>query len=351
MANRLICGDAIEELKKIPDESIALVLTDPPYNIGVTSIVASKTVANDWDKIDGYVGWCIEWLVECQRVLKPNGVLYFWHNDMAQIAQLLTAMHERTKLEFVSFCIWDKGDSYRAKTWMNRDPDSPSALRSWFSVCEYCLHFFNTLGTKTAWDTTGLRRVHSNPECFKPLKDWHASELKRLNLTEKEIGEFYTKATGKKPHMLRHYFQNSQFEIPTEAVWNAVYRPLGFGKEYEELRKEYEELRNVHHCDAMHCNIWHVPPVPSTNRLHTCQKPVSILRRLIRVSSNPGDTVLDCFMGSGSTGVAAMWEGRDFIGIERDRRYYDIAERRLLETAEEIEADSVQIRMEGMTDG
>ena len=79
----------------------------------------------------------------------------------------------------------------------------------------------------------------------------------------------YTAVTGKKPYMLRHYFCDSQFEIPTREIWDTVYRPLGFGKDYEELRREYEELRNYHRCDDMHCNIWHEPPIPSTNRLHT----------------------------------------------------------------------------------
>ena len=143
--------------------------------------------------------------------------------------------------------------------------------------------------------------------------------------------------------MLRHYFQDSQFEIPTQKVWESVYMPLGFSKEYEELRQEYEELRqeyeelrqeyeelrNVHHCDALHCNVWNVPPIPSNNRFHTCEKPVEILERLVRVSSNPGDIVLDCFMGSGSTGVACIHEGRKFIGIERDTKYFETARARL----------------------
>lgn len=65
--------------------------------------------------------------------------------------------------------------------------------------------------------------------------------------------------------------------------------------------------------------------------LHTCQKPVSILRRLVRVSCPPGGTVLDCFQGSASTGVAALDEGRSYIGIERDDHYHEVAVRRLRE--------------------
>ena len=122
----LICGDALEQLKTLPDGSVDLVLTDPPYNIGVQETRAgSKTVAA-WDKIENYTDWCIKWLNECSRVLKPNGVLYFWHNDMAQIAELLHEIAEKTDLVLVSFCIWDKGDTYRAKSWKQRDRGSHS---------------------------------------------------------------------------------------------------------------------------------------------------------------------------------------------------------------------------------
>ena len=81
-----------------------------------------------------------------------------------------------------------------------------------------------------------------------------------------------------------------------------------------------------------HRNIWHRPPLPSTNRLHLCQKPEDILERLIKVSSNEGDTVLDLFMGSGSTGVAAKRTGRKFIGIELSEEYFEIAKKRIEET-------------------
>jgi site-specific DNA-methyltransferase (adenine-specific) len=54
---------------------------------------------------------------------------------------------------------------------------------------------------------------------------------------------------------------------------------------------------------------------------------------LIRTYTNPGDTVLDNTMGSGTTGVAAIQEGRKFIGIERERKYFEIARRRIQEVA------------------
>ena len=71
-------------------------------------------------------------------------------------------------------------------------------------------------------------------------------------------------------------------------------------------------------------------PKPN-NTLHPTQKPVDLLRYLVRTYTNAGETVLDFTMGSGTTGVACAMENRNFIGIELERKYYDIAERRISE--------------------
>ena len=63
--------------------------------------------------------------------------------------------------------------------------------------------------------------------------------------------------------------------------------------------------------------------------LHPAQKPVELLERFIRVSSAENDIVLDPFIGSGSTGVACVNTNRNFIGIELDKNYFEIAEKRI----------------------
>ena len=67
------------------------------------------------------------------------------------------------------------------------------------------------------------------------------------------------------------------------------------------------------------------------NKLHPTQKPVELLEYLISTYSNEGDIVLDTFMGSGSTGVACQNLNRNFVGIEIDKNYFEIAEKRLNE--------------------
>ncbi|GLW04249.1 DNA-methyltransferase [Streptomyces lavendulae] len=70
------------------------------------------------------------------------------------------------------------------------------------------------------------------------------------------------------------------------------------------------------------------------NRQHITQKPVEVMRELVKISP-PGGTVLDFCAGSGSTGVAALLEGRDFIGVEKTKHYAEIATGRLTETLQQ----------------
>ena len=72
-------------------------------------------------------------------------------------------------------------------------------------------------------------------------------------------------------------------------------------------------------------------PKQATGKLHITQKPLDFIQKLVSNSSKDGDIVLDCFMGSGTTGVACKNLNRDFIGIEKDAGYYEIAKQRIEE--------------------
>jgi site-specific DNA-methyltransferase (adenine-specific) len=90
-------------------------------------------------------------------------------------------------------------------------------------------------------------------------------------------------------------------------------------------------------------NIWRLPPPNSREKhfgKHPTQKPVALVARCLRASTNPGDLVLDLFAGSGTSGVAALQLGRRFIGVEREAGYAALAARRLREAARAVEVAS-----------
>ena len=68
-------------------------------------------------------------------------------------------------------------------------------------------------------------------------------------------------------------------------------------------------------------------------RYHPTQKPSELVEMLIKEYSKEGDTILDCFMGSGTTGIACVNTGRRFIGIEKEQKYFEIAKQRIEEAA------------------
>ncbi|MYT17493.1 DNA modification methylase, partial [Streptomyces sp. SceaMP-e96] len=74
---------------------------------------------------------------------------------------------------------------------------------------------------------------------------------------------------------------------------------------------------------------------PRKGRVHITQKPVEIMQQLVQICPE-GGTVLDPFTGSGSTGVAALREGRNFVGVELSSHYADVANKRLLQTMQQM---------------
>jgi site-specific DNA-methyltransferase (adenine-specific) len=90
------------------------------------------------------------------------------------------------------------------------------------------------------------------------------------------------------------------------------------------------EERKVHP-DEPNGRVWDIPGSHSTARAnhHPTVKPIALMRWLVRLVTPPDGTVLDPFMGSGTTGIAAGMEGFEFIGIEREEEYIEIARRRI----------------------
>ena len=129
-------------------------------------------------------------------------------------------------------------------------------------------------------------------------------------------------------------FESVGFTLKNVLVWDKMW--FGMGHNY---RPNYELIMLL--CKTNFTieannksNILSHRRIAPTKLLHSCEKPLSLLMELISDLSKPGDIILDCFMGSGSTGVAAMKTNRDFIGIEIDPHYFSIAGQRIMENLE-----------------
>ena len=309
--------DALKYINDMADESVNLVIADPPYG----QFAANKCLNNS--AVDA--AWNADMIARVAPKIVKNGALYWFCGSFAFAADIHGRLKENRLIQFNSFCILKK-EKWRLPTYIS----DKNNLRSWFNVCEYALYYNRVDDSAKQWNQTGLAHIHSNPSCFASLKTWYRQELAAIGKTERQLREYYTQITGRKPHMFRHYFCNSQFEMPTQHIYNTVFVPFGFTREYESLCREYESLRYYHQSDSMHCNVFaYTPSSINGNRRHPCQKPVGVLDRFVRVSCPPVGVVFDPFMGSGSTGVAAVQNGRDFIGCELDKKWYAVAQRRI----------------------
>ena len=85
------------------------------------------------------------------------------------------------------------------------------------------------------------------------------------------------------------------------------------------------KAKRINDCGAM--QLISCPQIDETN--HPTEKPIQLMRHYIEQSTEPGQTVLDPFMGSGTTGVAAALSGRYFTGIEKNKAFFDIAVKRI----------------------
>ena len=112
-------------------------------------------------------------------------------------------------------------------------------------------------------------------------------------------------------------------------VVSAVFHGRTMGARPNQVGKVYEAFT------GFPSNILDFANITGINAIHPTQKPVELMAYLIRTYTNPGETVLDFTMGSGTTGVAAIQEGRRFVGIEKDAGYFEIAQRRISEATQQ----------------
>ncbi len=116
--------------------------------------------------------------------------------------------------------------------------------------------------------------------------------------------------------------QKNRFVPSTELIWVASKSKKYFFN--------YELAKKISNGKQMR-NLWEIP-AERHKTSHPTEKPEKLLERIILIGSNEGDTVLDPFMGSGTTGVVAKLYNRNFIGIEVNRAYFEIASKKIQNT-------------------
>lgn len=327
-------GDCLEVMKNIPDSSVDMVLTDPPY-----FKVKNEAWDRQWNKPKEFLKWLDKCVEQWARVLKPNGSLYcFASPQMSSRVEVLIS----TRLKVANHIVWAKnhtiGGSIARRVCVE-------GLRGWMPEQERIVFAEHYGADNMAKGESGYQS-----ECdklrgfvFEPLRGYLDSERERAGFTVRSVAEAFQRKTGSRTvtGMAGHWFSSVQWTLPTNEnyLWlRDLFQGQYLRKEYEDLRKEYEDLRRPFSVSAKvpYTDVWTFEPVRAYKGKHPCEKPLDMLYHIVNASTRPRAKVLDCFMGTGNTGIACHDMGRDFIGIELDDKYFSVAERRLDERENDI---------------
>ena len=192
---------------------------------------------------------------------------------------------------------------------------------------------------------------------FEPLRAYLESEVVRSGLSKRWLKERWMQETNTKSEMPRHWLEQKQFELPTPRNYEWLRGHCNsngggyLAREYEDLRREYEDLRRPFSvtADVPYTDVWDFPTVKPYSGKHICEKPLAMLEHIVTASSREGDTVLDCFCGSGATGEAAVKYGREFIGIELSEHWCQQSEERLREAENPTQLRLAEVAGNGAT--
>lgn len=311
--------DAFELLKQLPDESIDLILTDPPYN----------TLGLDWDKkID------FNFLAkEIFRVLRENGTLYMFCqmpigfdiynalNNYLDFRQDLIWIKNRgislVKVAFMrtheNILFFEKPQNYNEFVdYLNKHRKEKG-----MNLNQINKHFgMATNGGGCASQWMGNKEKNTLPT----LEQYE--ELKKLLNLDDSFDEWI-----KEKRKLSHTFNFDDIKEKGQAYYKTRREnPTIYGKksgmgDYVQINEGYRHPKTTLNYNVVQSGKEYVG--------HPTQKPIELLKYLIRASTNKNDVVLDCFVGSGTTAVACKQLGRNFICCDNNADYVEIANKRL----------------------
>lgn len=314
----LIHADALAMLAKLPDRSVQAIVTDPPYGIGFIGaawdgVDIRRRAGSDLSAGEAFERWSGLWATEARRVLAPGGHLIAF--GAPRTFHRLTAGIEDAGLEVRDVLMWLFAQGLPKS---RRLPDGRGTA------------------LKPAYEPVLLARspLEGNTEAH--LRRWGTGAL---NIDATRIGEErYWPANLSFSHSWACTPQRCVSDCPARMI--DVRNPAGRQPSRLFFCAKASRTEREAGCEGLPQRTVALYPgkarLPRMVRnLHPTVKPLGLMRWLVRLVTPPGGVVLDPFAGSGSTGVAALLEGRRFIGIERESQYVDVACARLAHHAGE----------------
>jgi len=320
--HRLLCGDSTDSdsvAKLMNGEKADMAHNDPPYGMKKEK----DGVLNDNLNFNDLLNFNREWIALQFSHLKDNGSWYCWGIDeplMDIYSEIIKPYIKEQKATFRNLITWDKG---------NGQGQNSENTRSYAIADEKCLFVM-----------CGVQGFNNNADNYfdgwEPIRDylleqrlkagWDVPTMKRI--------------AGHSDLYRDHWTCKSQWNMPTIDVYKSFQKYCiennidAFKKEYEELKKEYEELKKEYYSTRAYFNnvhdnfnnVWHFDRHirKGDEGGHATPKPIPLCERAIKSSCPDNGLILDFFLGSGSTMVAAHQLKRKCYGMELDPKYCQV---------------------------
>ena len=303
-------GDCLELLKEIPDGSVDLILTDPPYGTVKNAKFYDYCNGVQWDNVIPFMPmWG-----QINRVLRKNGKCILFSQEPFTSDLIKSTI---PNMPFSYRNIWIKDSFANPLLCKNApvnyyedicifskrfDEQKNDRVRLWLQLIQNKMNIFHTDEIIiNAYLKSGIAKNKASAKTIAKHKlDFTYSQLERVNKRHYEL-------------LKNIYFFDETFEQVNEM--------------YDELDSKFPSIFNLPTGKKHKSNVFQYKK--DYDGYHPTQKPIALLEDLINTFSNAGDHVLDFTMGSGSTGVACVKTGRKFTGIEKDSKYFKIAEQRI----------------------
>ncbi len=318
--NRIICGNNLELLGDIPDKSINLVITSPPY---YKQRDYGEGIGNE-RTIKEYTENLCKVFRECVRVVKDDGSIVFNIGDKYENANLLLAPY-RFAIE-----VLEKEPVKLANniTWVKLNPTPRQFKRRLVSSTEPFFHFvksdnyyydIDAFMNRAAINGQSNHKNNNNigKSYFELIKKSSLSEEQK-NMAKEELLEVIQEVkTGK----------IDSFRMKIRGIHSPPFGGQDGGRKIQLMKKGFTIIRI--HGDALKRDVIESPVETIKGCKHPAIYPEYIIWELLNLLTRKGDVVLDPFMGSGTTAVACKKLGRNYIGFEINPDYCKYAEERI----------------------
>lgn len=295
----LLKGDCLLENGQIEDGSVDLILTDLPYG-------NMKNAPSTWDKEK------TKW----DLAIDPKNIFEIANRILRKNGKMILFSQEPYTNQIVSNATLNVPFSYRVIWEKDNFANALGCNKNMVMFTEDVLVFCKP---------EDIGRNHKLISYFK-------QEQSKLGKNQKEINAILGNNMG------GHYFTNgTQFRFPKKEDYDKLQKTGFFKKSFGEIfeiNNKYTSTFNLWEGNKYKSNI--LKYKKDYDKFHPTQKPVALLEDLIKTFSNESDLVVDLTMGSGSTGVACVNTNRNFIGIEMDAKYFNIAKKRIEDAQEQM---------------